>query len=382
MIQLSRPIYLDCAATTPIEPRVRDVVLSYMQIEYGNAGSRTHIYGQESAKAVRKARQQVAAVVDARPEEVIFTSGATEANNLATIGLKTYGERTGRRHILSTLIEHKAVLEPLQYLATNGFDVELIAPSESGAIDPEEVARRVRPETLLVSVMHVNNETGIIQPIHEIAEILKNSQAIFHVDAAQGFGKDIHPLQSKRIDLICASAHKLFGPKGIGCLVARMDRKAQRKLEPLTYGGGQERNIRPGTLAVPLISGFGEAADIALRENNRRQERLAIIFEQLSSTLLQCGAQIHGDPRRSLHNCINFSLDGLDSELVILGLRDLIAISNGSACSSDRVQPSHVISAMYSDSSLAHTSCRASWCHLTPDLPLTEISNALLSLKR
>ena len=259
-----RPVYLDCAATTPIDPRVRDVVLHYMDVEFGNAGSRTHIFGQEAAKGVQTAREQVAAVADARPEEVIFTSGATEANNLAILGLAEYGEKEGKRHIISTQIEHKAVLEPLQRLADRGFQVDLVAPSPDGYVSAEEIEKRLRSDTLLVSVMHVNNETGVIQPINDIAHLLNGHSAIFHVDAAQGFGKDIERLQNQRIDLLSASAHKLYAPKGIGALIARNHNSVRRKLSPLFVGGGQERGLRPGTLPVHLIAGFGSACELAL----------------------------------------------------------------------------------------------------------------------
>ena len=248
-----RPGDLDHAATAPVDPRVAEEVLSYMSYEFGNAGSRTHGYGQVARERVNRARQEVAVVVAATPDEVIFTSGATESNNLAILGLAAHGEATGKRHIISTQIEHKAVLEPLEVLGGRGFEVELLAPTEGGWVSPEAVAAALRPDTLLVSVMAVNNETGVVQPIEEIASLLEGNDAFLHVDAAQAFGKLIAPLQTKRIDLLSVSGHKIGAPKGIGALITRRRGFKRPPLQPLMYGGGQERGLRPGTLPVPLI---------------------------------------------------------------------------------------------------------------------------------
>lgn len=216
-----RPVYLDCNATTPVDPEVEREFLIYVRDEFGNAGSRTHEFGARAKQAVQKARDQVATVVKCQREEVIFTSGATESNNLAILGLREHGEKTGRRHIVSTAIEHKAVLEPLEHLARHGFEVTLVRPEATGAVLGSKVAAAVRPDTLLVSVMHVNNETGVIQPLAEIASGLEGHDAFLHVDAAQGFGKRIPDLQNPRIDLISLSGHKIYAPKGIGALVTR-----------------------------------------------------------------------------------------------------------------------------------------------------------------
>jgi cysteine desulfurase len=238
-------VYLDCAATTPLEPLVREEVLRYLDEDFGNAGSRSHAYGQRARRAVEWARDRVAAVVDAQRGDVVFTSGATESNNLAILGLANHGLATGRRHIVTTAIEHHAVLEPTAELERRGFQVDRIDPDASGAVNADALLQVVRDDTLLVSVMHVNNETGVIQPIDEIATGLQGRDALFHVDAAQGFGKDIGPLRHRRIDLISVSGHKIHAPKGVGALIARKRGGARPPLSALMYGGGQERGWRP-----------------------------------------------------------------------------------------------------------------------------------------
>ena len=217
----TNPAYLDCNATAPLEPRVQEAVNHWFSAKVGNAGSRTHVYGLAAKRAVQAARAQVAAVVEATEDEVLFTSGATESNNIAILGLDAFGRRESRRHIVSTAIEHKAVLEPVEALASRGFDVTLVKPDSSGAVSADSVEEALRPDTLLVSVMHVNNETGVIQPVAEIASRLATHDAFLHVDAAQGFGKDLETLRSARIDLISVSSHKIYGPVGVGALVAR-----------------------------------------------------------------------------------------------------------------------------------------------------------------
>ena len=378
MTQPNRPIYLDCAATSPIDPRVRDVLLHYIDVEFGNAGSRSHIFGQEAAKGVRNAREQIAAVVNARANEVIFTSGATEANNLAILGLAAYGKSAAKRHVISTLIEHKAVLEPLEFLADQGFEVDLVEPLEAGYIDPQQIARRLRPDTLLVSTMHVNNETGIVQPIAELAEILKDHDSYFHVDAAQGFGKELVSLSSSRIDLISCSGHKLYSPKGIGCLVTRRQRKVNRKLSPLVYGGGHERGLRPGTLPTALIAAFGKSAELAHQEHLTWSTHWRSLLSPIEKIITEFQGTINGDPERQLGNILNFSIPTIGSDLMLLTLKNIASISTGSACTSAESRDSHVITAMYgSDSFHASTACRLSVSHLTESIPYDRIRNAI-----
>lgn len=376
----SAPIYLDCNATTPVEPRVFEAMEPYLKEEFGNAGSRTHEYGTRAAKAVKKARQQVAAVVEASPSEVIFTSGATEANNMAILGLEAYGRRTGRMHIISTQIEHKAVLEPLERLEQRGFEVELAPPTEDGDIQAAEIERRLRNDTLLVSVMHVNNETGVVQPIQEISQIVANSNAFFHVDGAQGFGKELTHLTTLGIDLISISGHKLYAPKGIGALIARNSNRVKRALEPIMVGGGQEQGLRPGTLPTPLIVGFGTAAELSQHDHNNWKEIWNNHYQQMETLILSLGGIIHGSNNARLKNTISFSISTIDSEAVILALRDIASISNGSACTSSTIEHSHVLQSMYPNTDTPSTVCRASWCHMTPQIPTKAIYRAITTL--
>ena len=373
-------IYLDCNATTPIDPEVEREFLVYVRAEFGNAGSRTHEYGSRAKSAVQHARDQLAAVVKAQREDVIFTSGATESNNLAILGLRAHAEKTGHRHIIATAIEHKAVLEPLEYLATQGFQITLLPPEASGAVSARQIAAALRPDTLLVSVMHVNNETGIIQPLDEIAQALGQHTAYFHVDAAQGFGKRIPELQNPRIDLISVSGHKLYAPKGIGALILRRRGYDRPPLTPLIFGGGQERGLRPGTLPVALIVALGKSAEIAVRDHAKRLKRCQQIKEQALATFKQLGGIVTGDQSLAIASTLNVSIPGLDSEAVMVALKDVLAISNGSACTSASYTPSHVLTAMDLPEDQIKGALRLSWSHLTPDIPWNLVADSIKSL--
>lgn len=377
-----RPVYLDHAATAPVHPRVAEEVLTYMSYEFGNAGSRTHGYGQVAKERVNRAREEVAAVVAAKPDEVIFTSGATESNNLAILGLAGHGESTGKRHIISTQIEHKAVLEPLEVLRSQGFEVELLAPTEGGWVSPEAVAAALRADTLLVSVMAVNNETGVVQPIEEIAGVLDGHDAFLHVDASQAVGKLIAPLQTKRIDLLSVSGHKIGAPKGIGALIARRRGYKRPPLTPLMYGGGQERGLRPGTLPVPLIAGLGTASTLALREANQRAASAQAIKQGLIEALLPLGAIVNGDPERTVATTLNVSIPGVDSEAAIVALKDVVAVSNGSACTSQSYEPSHVLQAAGLPRERIEGALRFSWGPATTEVPVEQITTRLKGLVR
>jgi cysteine desulfurase len=355
-------------------------MLLYFDTEYGNAGSRTHEYGNRAKVAVQRAREQVASVLAADREEVIFTSGATESNNLALIGLAAALERTGRKHVIASQIEHKAVLEPLEHLAGRGFDVTFLPPTEGGYVEHGAVRDALRKDTGLVSIMHVNNETGVFQPIREIAAVLGEHPAFFHVDAAQGYGKDVATLREHRIDLISASAHKIYGPKGVGALVVRRRGFEKAPLTPLMFGGGQERGLRPGTLPVPLIVGFGLASEMAEKDAAARARKCGLARQKALAALLPLGAVINGDPERTLPHILNVSFPGLDSEAAMVALKDLIAISNGSACTSSSYSPSHVLKAMGLSVERINGALRLSWCHMTPEVAWSEVAAVVAGL--
>ncbi len=362
------PVYLDCNATTPLEPAVREILLHYLTEEFGNEGSRTHEFGARAKQAVQKSRDQVAAVVTCQRDEVIFTSGATESNNLALLGLADYGEKQGRKHLISTRIEHKAVLEPMEELQRRGFEITLVGCDCEGRVNAGEIAASLRPDTLLVSLMQANNETGVRQPVDEVAQFLSGHEAFFHVDAAQGFGKDIKPLRNSRIDLISVSGHKLYAPKGIGALVSRRRGYDRVPLSPLMFGGGQERGIRPGTLPVAHIAALGHAAEIALKDHEKRRLQCAKMRKDALAALLPLKPRLNGSEQWGMEHVLNLSFPGLDSEALMVGLKDMIAISNGSACTSHSYKPSHVLEAMQMTPDQINAAVRLSWCHLTPEV--------------
>lgn len=361
-------IYLDCNATAPIEPAVSKEVMKYLTIEFGNAGSRTHEYGARAKQAVQKARDRIADVVQAQRDEVIFTSGATESNNLAILGLADHGEAIGKKHIISNLIEHKAILEPLEVLGKRGFDITLLPPTQGGWVNPEEVEKALREDTLLVSCMHANNETGVVQPLREIAQRLGDHPAYFHTDAAQGFGKDIDTLRDPRIDLTSISGHKIYGPKGIGALITRRRGFKRPPLNPLMFGGGQEKGLRPGTLPVALITGLGKAAELSLKNADQRTAKCKSFRQQALNAIAPLEPVFNGDQNRILPHVLNISFPGLDSEAVIVALKNHIAISNGSACTSQSYDPSHVLESMELKKEIIQSAIRISWCHMSDEV--------------
>ena len=376
------PPYLDCAATTPILPAVRDAVVRFLEEEFGNAGSRTHPYGVRARRAVERARDQVAGVVGCSRGEVLFTSGATESNNLAILGLAEHGRHTGRMHVVSTQIEHSAVLEPLAELARHGFKVTLVPPGPGGWVEPAAVRAAVRDDTLLVSVMQVNNETGVIQPIAEIAKFLDGHAAYFHVDAAQGFGKEFNSLRSPRVDLVSISGHKIHAPKGVGALITRSRGALRPPLAALMFGGGQERGLRPGTLPVPLIVGLGLASELAANEAEERL-RINLAFRARALAALKPLDPVYaGDPSRTVPHILNVSLPGIDADFAMEALADVMAISNGSACTSQSLSCSHVLSAMGLSGDRAAGALRLSWCHITPEPKWDKAVQILMDLKR
>jgi cysteine desulfurase len=356
-------------------------MLRYFTEDFGNEGSRTHEYGTRAKQAVQKARDHVAVTVSAKRDEVIFTSGATESNNLAILGLRAAGEEQAKKHIITTTIEHKAILEPCDALERAGFTVTRVSVGANGAVDPDAIKAALRPDTLLVSVMHANNETGTRQPLDKIAELLKGHPAYFHTDAAQGFGKDLELLCNSRIDLISISGHKIYAPKGVGALVMRRRGYERIPLQPLVFGGGQERGLRPGTLPVALIAALGKAAEIAVRDHYKRISSCREIREKALDALSSLNPKLSGDQTLVMDHVLNLAFPGLDSEALIVALKDLIAISNGSACTSSSYKPSHVLKSMGMTNDEANACVRISWCHMTPDVDWVAVAERIRRLK-
>lgn len=353
------PIYLDHQATTPIDPEVWEAMTPYFGVHFGNAASRHHVYGWEAEAAVKKARQQVAALLRADPDEVIWTSGATEATNLALKGVCDVRSDT-ETHIVTSAIEHKATLDTCKYLESKGASVSIVGADQAGLVSPDEIVRAVTGRTKIISIIHANNEIGTIQDIAAIGRIAAERGCLLHIDAAQSFGK--LPVDRKAVgfDLASLSGHKIYGPKGVGALYVQ--KKPKRiKLVPLIHGGGHERGLRSGTLNVPGIVGFGKAAEIAARRMDSDRAHLEAmgtrLFDLLSSKLE--GVKLNG-PRigeSRLPGNLNVYIQGVESESLIMALADL-ALSNGSACSSLAVEPSHVLLACGLDESIAYSSIR------------------------
>ncbi|WP_371665466.1 cysteine desulfurase DndA [Streptomyces sp. NBC_01241] len=352
--------YLDVAATTRVDPRVADVVMHWMTEDFGNAGSRTHEYGTRAKRAVQQAREYLASTVHAEPDELIFTSGATESNNIALLGLAPYSEQSGRRHIITSAIEHKAVIEPLEHLQSRGFEVDFIKPGSSGRVPVEAVMERLRPDTLLVSLMHVNNETGVVQPVAELAALLRETPTYLHVDAAQGYGKVPQDLTAP-IDMMSVSGHKIGAPKGVGMLVIRRRGWERLPLQPIMFGGGQERKLRPGTLPVPLIMGLAEAAKIFEKDHAEWSRNAENLRNRLLDALAKTRFRVNGDQNHTVPHILNLSFDGVDAEALIVMLKQHVAVATGSACTSASYTPSHVLTAMGLPEKVAENGLRLSW---------------------
>lgn len=376
------PLYLDFNATSPVHLEVLDLMVHVYREEYGNASSRTHTFGQRAGQVVSAARQQVASLLGVGPSEVVFTSGATEADNLAILGLAKWGAKHGRRHIVSTQIEHNAVLEPLRVLGEEGFDVDLVGADETGRIKTNDVLDCVRSDTLLVSVMHANNETGVIQPIDEIGAALHGTDVFLHVDAAQTAGKLVPQVRSIRYDLLSLSAHKMGGPQGVGALVIRRGTNGTPPLEPLMYGGGQEKGFRPGTLPTALIAGLGKAAELG---SSNHVQWLESANRTKTEVLRQLGAvkySRNGLADYAMPNCINVSFPGVDAEALMIQIRDHLAVSNGSACTSHSYAPSHVLIAMQLVPNRVREAVRISWGDRTPPPDLAALTGAVARWQR
>jgi cysteine desulfurase len=356
MPQADRPIYLDHHATTPVDPRVLEVMLPYFGEKFGNAASVNHVYGWEAAEAVEAARDRIAELLQADARSLVFTSGATEANNLAIKGVLQTAPPNS--HVIATAAEHRSVLDPLRHLARRGTEVTVLNVDSAARVTPDDIARAIRPNTVLVSVIWANNEVGSLNPIREIGELCRERGILFHTDAVQAIGKLPVDLSTLAVDLVSGSAHKVYGPKGVGLLSVRRD-GPRIAIEPLVHGGGHEQRLRSGTLPVPLIVGFGEACRIAGLELPAEQSRLAglrdHLWEGLSSQL--DGLVLNGHPSERLAGNLNVSFEGVDGEALMTGLSG-IAVSSGSACTSADPEPSHVLRAMGRSDNLTRASLR------------------------
>ncbi|CAO3635074.1 unnamed protein product [Cunninghamella blakesleeana] len=352
----NRPIYLDMQATSPMDPRVLDAMLPYLTEIYGNPHSRTHPYGWESEQAVDKAREYVAGLINADPKEIIFTSGATESNNISIKGVARF-YKNKKKHIITTQTEHKCVLDSCRVLQEEGFDVTYLPVQSNGLVDLKLLEESIRPDTALVSVMTVNNEIGVIQPVEEIGKICRKNKVFFHTDAAQAAGKIPLDVNAMNVDLMSISGHKLYGPKGIGAIYVR--RRPRVRIEAIQTGGGQERGIRSGTVPTPLVVGLGEACKIAKEELAYDHERISKLADRLITGITSKVEEVtrNGDDKATYPGCVNLSFAYVEGESLLMALKD-IALSSGSACTSASLEPSYVLRALGADDEMAHSSIR------------------------
>ena len=349
------PIYMDYSATNPCDPRVVDAMIPWLREHFGNPASRSHAWGWEAEKAVETAREQVAALINADPREIVWTSGATESNNLALKGAAQFYKGRGK-HLITVKTEHKAVLDTCRELERQGFDVSYLDVGDDGLLDLETFKAALRPDTILVSTMFVNNEIGVIQPIAEIGEICRGKGIVFHVDAAQATGKVAIDLATLKVDLMSFSAHKTYGPKGIGALYVR--RKPRVRLNAQMHGGGHERGFRSGTLATHQIVGMGEAFRLARLEMGAENERIRRLRDRLLAGLSDIEqVYVNGDMTRRVPHNLNISFAYVEGESLLMAIKDL-AVSSGSACTSASLEPSYVLRALGREDELAHSSIR------------------------
>ncbi|TNZ31212.1 IscS subfamily cysteine desulfurase [Vibrio parahaemolyticus] len=360
------PIYLDYSATCPVDPRVAEKMVQYMTMDgtFGNPASRSHRYGWQAEEAVDTAREQIADLLNADPREIVFTSGATESDNLAIKGAAHFYSKKGK-HVITCKTEHKAVLDPCRQLEREGFEVTYLEPESNGLIDLEKLKAAMRDDTVLVSIMHVNNEIGVIQDIAAIGELCRERKIVFHVDAAQSAGKLPIDVQEMKVDLISLSAHKVYGPKGIGALYVR--RKPRIRLEAQMHGGGHERGFRSGTLATHQIVGMGEAFRIAKEEMQKDYDHALALRNRLLNGVKDLEAvTVNGDLEQRVPQNLNISFAFVEGESLLMSLKDL-AVSSGSACTSASLEPSYVLRALGMDDELAHSSVRFSFGRFTTE---------------
>ncbi|SAK91645.1 cysteine desulfurase [Caballeronia temeraria] len=368
------PIYMDYSATTPVDPRVVDKMIPYLREQFGNPASRSHQYGWDAERAVEEARENVAALVNCDPREIIWTSGATESDNLAIKGVAHFYKSRGK-HIITVKTEHKAVLDTTRELEREGYEVTYLDVKDDGLIDLDKFKAAIRPDTILVSVMSVNNEIGVIQDIEAIGEITREKGIIFHVDAAQATGKIEIDLQKLKVDLMSFSAHKTYGPKGIGALYVR--RKPRVRIEAQMHGGGHERGMRSGTLATHQIVGMGEAFRIAREEMATENERIRMLRDRLLKGLQDIEeVYVNGDMERRVPHNLNISFNFVEGESLIMAVKD-VAVSSGSACTSASLEPSYVLRALGRNDELAHSSIRFTVGRFTTEQDVDYVINLL-----
>jgi cysteine desulfurase len=370
------PIYLDYSATTPVDPRVAGKMIPYLTEFFGNAASRSHAFGWKAEQAVEEARGHVAALINADPKEIVWTSGATEGNNLALKGAANFYKTKGK-HIITQKTEHKAVLDTCRELERQGFEVTYLEVGENGLVSLDKFNAALRPDTILASIMMVNNEIGVIQPVWEIAEICRKKGIIFHCDAVQGGGRVDIDVQKFKVDLLTLTAHKIYGPKGIGALYVR--RKPRVRIEPQIHGGGHERGFRSGTLATHQIVGFGEAARLAKAEMAAENERVRALRDRLLKGIEDIEeVYVNGDLERRIPHNLNVSFNFVEGESLVMAVKDL-AVSSGSACTSASLEPSYVLRALGRSDELAHSSIRFTMGRFTTQ---EEIDYAIDLIKR
>ncbi len=371
---LKDKIYMDYAATTPVDPRVRKTMEPFFSEKFGNPNS-LHFFGRKAQQALKQNRKIIAQELNADPKEIIFTSSATESNNLALKGVAWANKNRGK-HILISAVEHDCVLGAGQWLKKQGFEVEKVPVDQYGKVDPERVKAMIKKNTILVSVMHANNEIGTIQPVKEIGKICREKEVLFHTDAAQTFGKMKIDVQANGIDLLTASSHKIYGPKGVGCLFVRKG----TRIEPLLHGGGHERGIRSSTPNVAGIAGFGRAVEIYGKERKKENEKLTSLRDKLIEGILEAvpSSYLNGDRQQRLSNNINFRFDFIEGEAIVLELdAQNIAGSTGSACASEKLAPSHVLLALGLKPEQAHGSLRLSIGRWTTEKEVEKVIEAL-----
>jgi cysteine desulfurase len=371
-------IYLDCHATTPVDPRVLETMLPYFTQVFGNPASSTHAYGWQAAAAVKQARQVLAEAIAAEPDSIILTSGATEANNLAIKGVAESNFQRGR-HLITVATEHNAVLDPCRYLEQLGFELTVLPVQADGLVDLIALKQAIRPETILVSVMAANNEIGVVQPLAEIGEICRSFEVLFHTDAAQAIGKIPLDVEAMQIDLMSLTAHKIYGPKGIGALYVR--RKSPRvQLAPQMHGGGHEGGMRSGTLYTPQIVGFARAVELALTDLEAESERITALRNRLWQAIAPLGdIQLNGHAQQRLAGNLNISIGGVMGSALAAAMLPVVAVSAGSACTAAKAEPSHVLRALGRSDQLAYATLRFGLGRWTTAAEIDQVAEHLVA---